>query len=100
MDPASNGQSEKQKHEPGMTFPQSQLERHQENLFIVNFEKISYQTWRTEMMVRDLRMQILLIKTAQSMSANMYYVFFTKLLQGGDTTSEIVFHKRHSRICG
>ena len=34
------------------------------------------------------------------MSANMYYVFFTKLLQGGDTTSEIVFHKRHSRICG
>ena len=26
--------------------------------------------------------------------------FFTKILQGGDTASGVVFHKRCSRICG
>ena len=28
----------------------------------------------------------------------MYYVFFTKILQGGETASGIAFHKRCSRI--
>ena len=50
-------------------------------------------------MVQDLLMQILLIKTVQLMSAKMYYVFFIKILQGGDTASGIVFHKTCSRIC-
>ena len=31
------------------------------------------------MMVRELLMPILLIKTVQSISAKMYYVFFTKI---------------------
>ena len=30
----------------------------------------------------------------------MYYVLFTKILQGGDTASGIGLHKRCSRICG
>ena len=30
----------------------------------------------------------------------MYYVFFTKILQGGDTAGGIVLHKSCSRICG
>ena len=41
-----------------------------------------------------------LIKTIQSISAKIHYVFFTKILQGGDTASGIVFHNRCSRICG
>ena len=45
-------------------------------------------------------MWILLIKTVQSISAKIYYVFFTKILQGGDTASGIVLHKRCFRICG
>ena len=52
------------------------------------------------MMVRELLMPILLIKTVQSISAKMYYVFFTKILQGGDTACGIDVHKRCSRICG
>ena len=52
------------------------------------------------MMVRELLMKILLIKTVQSISAKMYYVLFTKILQGGDTASGTVLHKRCSRICG
>ena len=45
-------------------------------------------------------MYILLNKTVQSKSAKMYYVFFTKILQGRDTVIGIVLHKRYSRICG
>ena len=37
------------------------------------------------MMVRELLMEILLIKTVQSISVKMHYVFFTKILQGGQT---------------
>ena len=44
-------------------------------------------------MVQDLLMQILLIKTVQLISAKMYYVFFSKILQGGGTASGIVFTK-------
>ena len=44
-------------------------------------------------------MYILLIKTVQSISATMYYVLFTKTLQGGDTASVTVLHKKGSRIC-
>ena len=51
------------------------------------------------MMEREVLRQILLIKTVQSTSAKMYYVLFTKILQGGDTTSGTVLHKRCSRIC-
>ena len=36
----------------------------------------------------------------QSISAKIHYVFFTKILQGGDAASGIVFHKSWSRICG
>ena len=39
-------------------------------------------------------------KTVQSISGEMYYVFFTKVLQGGDTASGIVLLKRCSRTCG
>ena len=38
--------------------------------------------------------------TVQSISTRMYYVLFTKILQGSDTTSGTVFQKRCSRICG
>ena len=41
-----------------------------------------------------------MIKAEQSKSTKMYYVFFTKILQGGETASGIVFHKSCSRICG
>ena len=41
-----------------------------------------------------------MIKTVQSISAKMHYVFFTKTLQGGDTASGIGLHKRCSRIWG
>ena len=41
-----------------------------------------------------------MIKTVQSISAKMYYVFFTKILQRGDTASEILIHKSCSKICG
>ena len=30
----------------------------------------------------------------------MYYILFTKILQGGDKASETVFHKRCCRTCG
>ena len=46
------------------------------------------------MMVRELLMYILLIKTIQSISAKMYYVLFSKILRGGDTASGTVLHKR------
>ena len=45
-------------------------------------------------------MWILLIKTVQSVSAKIYYVFFTKILQGGDTARGTVRHKRCSKIYG
>ena len=41
-----------------------------------------------------------MIKTVQSISLKMYYVLFTKTLQGGDTASGTVIHQRCSRICG
>ena len=34
-----------------------------------------------------------MIKTVQSICTKMYYVFFSKILQGGDTASGIVFIK-------
>ena len=46
------------------------------------------------MMVRELLMHILLIKTIQSISAKMYYVLFSKILRGRDTASGTVLHKR------
>ena len=46
------------------------------------------------MMVRKLLMQILLIKTKQSISAEVYFVLFTKILQGEKTASGTVLHKR------
>ena len=52
------------------------------------------------MMVRELLKQIVLIKTVQSVSAKMYYVLLTKILQGGDAASGALLHKRCSRICG
>ena len=52
------------------------------------------------MVLRKLLMYILLSKTVQSISAKMYYVFCAKILQGGDTASGIVLHKKRSRICG
>ena len=70
-----------------------------EQSVFVSFEQISHQLWRIEMMEREVLRQILLIKTVQSTSAKMYYVLFTKILQGGDTTSGTVLHKRCSRIC-
>ena len=63
-------------HDQRMKSAQSELERHQSNLFIVNFEQISHKFWMIEMMVRELFMQILLIKTVQSISAKMYIYFF------------------------
>ena len=45
------------------------------------------------MMVWELLMQILLIKTVHSISAKMYYVLFTQILQGRDTASETVLQK-------
>ena len=54
-------------------------------------------------MEREQLMEILLMKTVQSISAKMYYgilYFFTKILQAGDAASGIVVHKRCSRICG
>ena len=47
------------------------------------------------MMGWELVMLILLIKTIPSISAKIYYVLFTKILQGGDTA---VLHKRCSKI--
>ena len=45
-------------------------------------------------MILDLLMQILLIKTVRSISAKMvYYVLFTKILQGGDTNIGLFFTK-------
>ena len=51
------------------------------------------------MMVRELLMQVLLIKTPQHISAKMYYILLTNILQGGDTASGIALHKKRSRIC-
>ena len=42
----------------------------------------------------------LLIKTAQWISAKIYYVLFIKTLQEGDTASGTFLEKRCSRICG
>ena len=53
VDPTSNEQNKQYKHEKCMKSAQSQLQRHQKNLFIVNFEQIPKQFWRTEMMVRE-----------------------------------------------
>ena len=39
-------------------------------------------------MVGELLMRILLNKTVPSISTKMYFVLFTKILQGADTTSE------------
>ena len=39
-------------------------------------------------------------KTVQSISTEMYYVLFTKILQRGDTSSGTVLQKSCSRICG
>ena len=50
------------------------------------------------MMGWELLMLILLIKTIPSISAKIYYVLFTKILQGGDTASGTVLHKRCSKI--
>ena len=47
------------------------------------------------MMVRELLMQILLIKTVLSKSAYMHiFILFTKMLQGRDTASGTVLHKK------
>ena len=51
------------------------------------------------MMVRELLMEIFLIKTVL-ISAKMYYVLFTKILQEGNTASGTVLQKRCSRTCG
>ena len=69
MDPTSNGQDKQYKHEQRLKSAQSQPERHQSNLFIVNFEQISHTFWRIEMMVLEL---LFLSKTAQSISTKMY----------------------------
>ena len=50
------------------------------------------------MMVRVLLMQILLVKTVQSISAKMYYALFTKILQREHTTSETVLHKMFQNL--
>ena len=50
------------------------------------------------MMVQVLLMQILLIKTVQSIFAKMYYVLFTKILQREYTTSETVLHKMFQNL--
>ena len=39
-------------------------------------------------------MSNLLIKTVQLISVKMYYVLFTKILQGGGTASGTVLYKR------
>ena len=39
-------------------------------------------------------MEILLSKTVHSISTNMYYALFTKILQGWYTASETVLHKK------
>ena len=53
-------------------------------------------------MMKELLMQILLIKALQSISAKMYDVFFTKILQGrhAEGVLEGGLRKRCSRICG
>ena len=56
VEPTKNGQSKQQKYEQRMKSAQSQLERQQDYLFIVNFEQISYQFWRIEMMEWELLM--------------------------------------------
>ena len=42
------------------------------------------------MMVRELLMSLLLIKTVQPISAKIYYVLFTKILQRGYKASGTV----------
>ena len=42
VDPTSNGKSKQQIHEQRMKYAEGQLERHQKNFFIVNFEQISH----------------------------------------------------------
>ena len=42
VNPTSNGKSKQEKHEKHMKSAQSYLERHRDNLFLVNFEQISY----------------------------------------------------------
>ena len=52
------------------------------------------------MMAQELIMYILLIKTVHWIYAKMYYVLFTKILQGGDTASGTVLYKSCSKIWG
>ena len=53
------------------------------------------------MMVRELLMEILLIKIVRLMSTKMYiFTLFTKALQGGDTARKAVLHKSCCRTCG
>ena len=52
------------------------------------------------MMVQELIMYILLIKTVHWIYAKMYYVLFTKILQGGDTAGGTVLYKSCSKIWG
>ena len=51
------------------------------------------------MMVKKLLMKILMIKTAQSISAKMYYVLFTKILQERDTARDCFSQKVFQNFC-
>ena len=54
-----------------------------------------FEGWKND---ADATYIILLIKSVQPISAKMYYVLFTKIIQGGDTASGTVLHKRCSII--
>ena len=64
-----------------MKSAQSQLERHQNNIFIVNFEQILLQFWRIDGMGATY-----VNSSDQNSTVNIckYYVLFIKMLQGGD----------------